>query len=384
MRDNKIFGPEGGADGKGPGDGGMFVGRGPGVEEFAGGGPGVAWYFRMAWRDSRRNRGRLLLFISSIVLGIAALVSTLSFGHNLREGIDDQAKELVGADLVFGAYHPVSAKVLAQADSAPNRHSEERSFASMIYFVKSGQSRLVQVRALNGDYPFYGSLVTTPAAAGETFRGKQMALIDKTLLLQYGGQVGDSVRIGNLSFAIAGSLDQAPGRNELSTTMAPPVYIPLRYLADAGLVRMGSRVDYRYYYQYPRSDVRKLMTVLGPRLEKADLYYDTVDTRKRKMSRGFGDLTQFLTLISFIALLLGCVGVGSSVNIYIKEKIADIAVLRCLGLKSRQAFFIYLIQVLGIGLIGSVAGAALGVAIQQVLPGVLKDLLPFQTSFRIS
>jgi len=338
----------------------------------------------MAWRDSRKNRGRLLLFISSIVLGIAALVSTLSFGHNLRIAIDDQAKMLVGADLVLMGPRPLAPKVREMVRSAPERHSEERSFASMILFERSGQSRLVQVRAISGDYPFYGVLGTAPAAAGMGFREGQEALVDKTLMLQYGGHVGDSVRIGNLKFAIAGSLDQAPGRNEISTTVAPPVYIPLRYLEPAGLARLGSRMEYRYYFQYPRADFRQLAVKLGPRLDSAEQRYETVDSRKRQMNRGFGDLTQFLTLISFIALLLGCVGVGSSVNIYIKEKIMDVAVLRCLGLKARQAFFVYLIQVVGIGLIGSVAGAVLGVAIQQVLPAVLKDILPMQTSFHVS
>jgi putative ABC transport system permease protein len=338
----------------------------------------------MAWRDSRKNRGRLLLFVSSIVLGIAALVSTLSFGHNLRVAIDDQAKMLMGADLVLNGPRPMTPEVRDLVQSTPERHSEERSFASMILFEKSGQSRLVQVKAIEGDFPFYGALGTTPASAGISFRGRQEALVDKTLLLQFGGHVGDSVRIGNLKFAIAGSLDQLPGRNEISTTVAPPVFIPLRFLEPAGLARMGSRMEYHYYFQYPKADVRQLVATLGPQLEKLGQRYETVDSRKRQMSRGFGDLTQFLTLISFIALLLGCVGVGSSVNIYIKEKIMDIAVLRCLGLKAWPTFFVYLIQVVGIGLIGSVAGAAVGVAIQQVLPTVLKDILPMQTNFQIS
>jgi len=143
-------------------------------------------------------------------------------------------------------------------------------------------------------------------------------------------------------------------------------------------------MEYRYYYQYPKADIRSLMAKMGPQLEKAEQRYETVDSRKRQMNRGFGDLTQFLTLISFIALLLGCVGVGSSVNIYVREKIMDVAVLRCLGLKAWPAFFVYLIQIVGIGLAGSVAGAVLGVAIQQVLPAVLKDILPMQTSWHIS
>ena len=82
------------------------------------------WLFVMAWRDSRRNRGRLFLFISSVVLGIAALVSTLSFGYNLREDVDDQAKELVGADLVLRGRHGIRDSVQAMEVFAGARRSE--------------------------------------------------------------------------------------------------------------------------------------------------------------------------------------------------------------------------------------------------------------------
>ena len=60
----------------------------------------LAWIVRMAWRDSRRNRHRLVLFITSVILGIAALVATFSFGNNMKIDIDRQAQTLVGADLV--------------------------------------------------------------------------------------------------------------------------------------------------------------------------------------------------------------------------------------------------------------------------------------------
>ncbi len=275
----------------------------------------------MAWRDSRRNRSRLFLFISSVVLGIAALVATLSFGNNLRSAIDDQAKELVGADLVIQSNQPLTEAVLALPDSLPNRHSLECSFSSMVYFVNSGSSRLVQVRALDGDYPFYGALETTPVAAGIQFRGGRQALVDKTLLLQFGAHAGDSIRVGDLRFAIAGTVDKAPGRNEISMTVAPPVYIPLRFLDRAGLLKRGSRVSYQQYYRFdPAVDIGKLIAAIGPRLEKAGVRYETVESRKERMSRAFGDLTQFLVLISFIALLLGCIGVASAVHIYIREE----------------------------------------------------------------
>jgi putative ABC transport system permease protein len=347
--------------------------------------PRLSWLLLMAWRDSRRNRSRLFLFISSVVLGIAALVATLSFGHNLRTAIDDQAKELVGADLMIGSSQPLSRAVQALTDSVPHRRSLQCSFASMVYFVKSGSSRLVQVRALDGDYPFYGSFGTEPARAGQLWRSGRQALVDKALMLQYGAQVGDSIRVGDLNFAIAGALEKAPGSNEISATVAAPVYIPLRWLDQAGLLKRGSRVNYQYYYQFlPAVNMNKLMAAIGPRLENAGVHYETVESRKERMSRAFNDLTEFLTLISFIALLMGCIGVASAVHIYIREKIGGIAVLRCLGVKARQAFLIYLIQVGGMGLIGSIAGTVIGVGVQQVLPAVLKDLLPLQTGFMLS
>jgi putative ABC transport system permease protein len=345
----------------------------------------LSWLFIMAWRDSRRNRTRLLLFLSSIILGIAALVATFSFGYNLQNDINDQARTLVGADLIISDNRLPGPEMQHMLDSLGNQRSQERTFVSMIYFIKTQGTRLVQVRALEGGYPYYGSLETTPAQAGLTFRSRRAALVDKTLMLQYGASVGDSIKIGEVSFVIGGILKKSPGRNEISLTAAPPVYIPLHYLDQTGLMQKGSRIDFRYYYKFDSAtDIQKLVFGIEPRLEKAGMDYETVESRKKNTSRAFDDFTQFLTLISFVALLLGCIGVASSIHIYIRGKIPSIAILRCLGVRSSQTFSIYLIQVMGIALVGSLLGAVLGTAIQQLLPAVLKDFLPFQPSTAIS
>ena len=339
----------------------------------------------MAWRDSRRNRSRLFLFISSIILGIAALVATFSFGYNLQQDIDKQAKTLVGADLQIEGNKSPGPRIRGLLDSLGDRRSEERSFASMVYFPKSEGTRLVQVRALKGDYPYYGTLETSPSRAGRDFRKTKSALVDKTLMLQYEAKVGDSIQVGDLMFVIAGTLTKAPGRTGLSTTVAPPVYIPLDYLDKTGLLQKGSRINYNFYFKYDNPvDIEKVVESIEPRLDRAGLDYDTVEERKRNTGRAFEDFTQFLTLISFIALLLGCIGVASAIHIYMKEKINSIAILRCLGVNSSQAFLIYLIQIAGIGLIGSIIGAVAGTLIQQILPVVFKDFLPVEITSDIS
>ncbi|MDP4262405.1 MAG: ABC transporter permease [Bacteroidota bacterium] len=345
----------------------------------------LIWLIKMAWRDSRRSRSRLVLFIASIVLGIAALVATFSLGNNLQRDIDNQARTLVGADLVIQNNRPSGAEIQPLLDSIGDQKAQERSFASMVYFVKSGKTRLVQVRALQGNYPFYGTLETEPLKAASEFRRGPYALVDKTLMLQFNSRLGDSIKVGEVTFAIKGILNKSPGRTEISTTVAPPVYIPLQYLEQTQLNKKGSRIEYHYYFKMDSlADIDKLVSAIEPRLEKEGMEYETVATRKKNTGRSFDDFTRFLILISFIALLLGCIGVASSIHIYIREKINSIAILRCLGVNSIQAFLIYLIQVAGIGLIGAVLGSVLGVFIQQLLPPVVKDFFPVEMSTVIS
>jgi putative ABC transport system permease protein len=344
-----------------------------------------SWLMLMAWRDSRRNRSRLFLFISSIILGIAALVAIYSFEYNLKKDIDSQAKSLLGADLVIETNKTIREEDMPMLMKLGEKRSEERAFASMIYFPKNQGTRLVNVRALSGEYPYYGDIETSPVTASRTFRLERKALVDKTVMLQFDVQAGDSVKVGELTFEIAGVLNKAPGQTGFSSSVAPIVYIPLAYLEQTGLSQKGSRITYNFYYKFDEEvDVQKLAKKLEPQLEKSELDYETIESRKENTGRSFEDLTEFLALVGFIALLLGCIGVASAIHIYIREKINTIAILRCLGASSRQAFIIYLIQIIGIGLIGSMVGALLGTLIQQFLPMILGDFLPVKITVAIS
>jgi putative ABC transport system permease protein len=343
------------------------------------------WLLKMAWRDSRRNRSRLLLFVSSIILGIAAMVAIYSLGDNMSAEIDRQAASLLGADLEIRSNKQVSPGIRKMADSLGDRRSEQQSFTSMVYFPKNEGTRLVQVRALSGEFPYYGALETVPAAAGKIFRNGQAALVDQTVMLQFNAKTGDTVKLGNLNFKIAGTLMSAPGQTGLSASVAPVIYIPLQYLEQTGLSQKGSRISYSFYFRFDKkTNMDALVDKIEPRLEAEGMNYDTVESQKEDTVRSLKDLTQFLALISFIALLLGCIGVASAIHIYVREKINSVAILRCLGARGSQAFLIYLIQIVVIGFLGSLAGAALGTIIQQFLPYALKDFLPVAITTELS
>lgn len=334
---------------------------------------------KMAWRDSRRNRARLFLFVSAVVAGIAALTAVRSFSVNLTRDIDREAKTLLGADLLIDARHPAPDSLLASFVPAGSQRASAVNFLSMVRFPSNGGTRLSQIRALEGNYPFYGKWKSDPENSWKSFREGKKALVDHALMLQYNIKPGDSIQVGNVMFAIEGELLSSPGRAGIASAIAPVVFIPQVWLDSTGLVQKGSRVDYQYFYQTPAGiDVDALLDPQEKKMEDAGLDYETVESRKRSLGAAFGNFGTFLNLVGFIALLLGCIGVAGAVHIYIKDKLPTVAILRCLGASGRKAFYVYLVQVAGIGLLGAILGAVLGSLVQKVLPILVRDLLPIE------
>lgn len=339
----------------------------------------------MAARDSRNHRRRLLLFMSSIALGIAALVAISSLGKNLEAAIDEQAKSLLGADLLIRGRQPFAPETETLFDSLGGEQAREVGFSSMVYFPKTNGTRLARIRALAGDFPFYGDFETAPETAAQSFRSGQNALVDDALMLQYGAEVGDSIKVGAVQFRIVGRLKKMPGESAASAFIGPRVYFPLSDLEQTQLVQRGSQITYAVYFKFNRAvDTKKLVETIKPHLEAQRLRSETVASRKAELGEAMQNLTKFLNLVGFIALLLGSVGVASAVHVYIKQKLSAIAVLRCLGAATRQTFNIFLIQALALGVIGSVLGAVIGVYIQTLLPSVLSDFLPVKLEAAIS
>lgn len=338
---------------------------------------GFSWILKMAWRDGKASGKRLLLFMASIILGIAAVVSIQSFSENLKENIASQSKELMGADYIIDSNQLPTEKVQKIIDSLGSS-GREVSFASMAAFPKNGATKLVQVRGIEGGFPLYGELETVPVAAAHDYKSKNGALVDATLMLQYKLKAGDSVKVGELTFPIIGSVVSAPGSNAISTTVAPPIILPFNFIKTTGLLQTGSRYKYNYYFKAePGFDVEALDEALDPILDAENADFDSHMSVSQRLGRRYENFAKFLNLVAFIALLLGCVGIASSVHIYIKEKLRGIAVLKCMGATRRQTFLIYLTQIAGLGLLGGIVGTLMGIGLQQTFPLLLQEFLPF-------
>lgn len=343
------------------------------------------WIWKMAWRDSRTHRNRLFLFMSSITVGIAALVAITSLSDNVEKAVDEQAKDLLGADMVINSQHEFTEPEIVLMDSLGGDQSRVTSFSSMIYIPKNSGTRLVRVRALQGDFPYYGNFETKPTNAAIDFRSSQSALLEEALMLQFDIHVGDSVQIGAFTFQVAGALIKIPGEAALNSIFAPRVYIPMTFLEETKLIQPGSLAFYQTFFKFePDRDIKGLVENIKPQLREFRIRSETVESRKENLGQALDNFYQFLNLIGFIALLLGSIGVVSAVHVYIRQKLDTVAVLRCLGANAKQSFYIYLIQAGSMGLIGSLIGTLLGVTIQILLPRLFENIIPVDLTVEIS
>jgi len=335
----------------------------------------------LAWRESRTARRRLLLYMSSISLGVAALVAIDSFASNVTGSVREQSRALLGGDVAFGArqgpFTPRADSLIDSLAATGVRFARQTTFASMGLVERSGGTRLVQVRAVTPQYPFYGTVVTSPPGLWAQLHRGQNTLVDQSLLISLDAAVGDTLTLGYAKFAIVGTLVSVPGDAGISATIGPRVFIPAEYLEATRLLGFGSRADYDAFAKLGDGvDPATWLAPIRPKLERARVRARTVVENEVNLTESIDQLSDFLGVVGLVALLLGGIGVASGVHAFVARKIDTVAVLRCLGATSRQVLIIYVLQAAVMGLVGAAAGAALGVAIQYALPLTVQDFLP--------
>ena len=340
----------------------------------------------LAARESRSSWKRIGLYMSSITLGVAALVAINSFRASLITSVETESRSLLGADLRLSSSRDFTPPVQAIIDSAGERFdvSNVINMVSMAANPSKQRVRLVQLRAVTGGFPFYGEVVTKPAGRWRSLDQGRYTLVDPALLTQLDAEIGDSLYIGEAQFEIAGTIEKAPGDFTLRNAIGPRVAIAGEHLDATGLVRFGTMSQRQVFLRI--SDEKTLQQFVDRRHDifRQNLVdFDTAREQSENLAEALDALTRFLGLVGLAALLLGGVGVASAVSVFIREKRPIIATLRCLGATQAMVFSAYLLQAATLGLIGALLGVLLGLGVQALLPFVLDDMLPVNVTYRI-
>lgn len=344
------------------------------------------FFFRTLLRESRGSRGRLLFFITCLAVGVSAVVAVAGLSASMNDGIRREARQLLAADLVVRGNQPIP-EDLGRA-LAPFRGTQRTNVRETVTVAsapgrngRTGPSQLVEMKVVDGTYPFYGKLELDPPRPLAELLTPRTAVVASELLARLDRRVGEDIHIGGQPFRVAGVVVSEPDRVGISLTMGPRVFISGAGFERTTLDERGSRIGYRALFRLPDSTTAAGLASAAERLREAfprGTFYrvETYRQAQPALRENLERVERFLGLVALLSLFVGGIGVAQSVRAWLAGRLDAIAVLKCLGLRPREIFPLYLGQTLFMGLAGSLVGIAAGAVVQLILPRLFPDLIP--------
>ncbi|HEY2433044.1 MAG TPA: FtsX-like permease family protein [Vicinamibacterales bacterium] len=322
----------------------------------------------MALREVRASWRRLLFFFLCVAIGVGAIVLLRSIIQNVRTELVRESRTLISADVVVATNRPWTPELRADLESrfaaAPIAARQETiELASMVRPAgESGSAvaRMVELRGVQQGFPFYGTVVLQ---GGVPFSHDLLvdrgALVRPELLAQLGLQVGDRIVIGGQAFTIRGVIVEEPGRRVGSFSLGSRVLVDYDDLQRTGLLSFGSRASYKILLRMPEAGVDALTKRIRADFRTRFVTVTSFRATEDQIGDDLNRAENYLSLVGFVILVLGGIGVWSVTRVFVRQKIRSVAILKCVGATTRQVLAAYVLQVVFLGLAGSAMGVAL-------------------------
>jgi len=342
-------------------------------------------FWRELGRESRGARGRLVFFALCLAVGVAGVTAVAGFSSALRDGLRTEARKLLAADVRIEALRPLPDPTRELLDRRTLRRTTLREMPTVVALPATGgrvgNSQLVELRAVDGEFPFYGRLeLEPPRSLAELLQGSG-AVAAPELLDRLGLRIGDTISIGGKPFALRGVVRAEPDRIGGAFTLGPRVFVAGADLDSTGLLARGSRVEHSTLVALPSGSTpaaaEELAAALRATLPDPAFYrIQTFAEGQPELRRGVDRTERFLSLAALLSLVVGGIGVAQTVRAWLASRLDSIAVLEALGMRPREIAALLLAQIGLLALAGSAVGAAIGVGLERLLPRLVASFLP--------
>jgi putative ABC transport system permease protein len=339
---------------------------------------------RFAWRELRGGLRGFGVFVACVVLGVMAIAGVGSVAESLGDGLAHAGSAILGGDLSF-------ALVQREADSAERAflaaHGEVATVATLPTMVRTGDGRttLVEIKAVDGNYPLVGDVTTDPALALPALLAERDGAFgggaDVALLARLDLKPGDRVTVGNITVELRAAIKSEPDKLAVGISFGPRLLVSEAALRASGLLAPGSLVRWQYRLRLPATAAGDAALIAVEQDAQARFPDAGWDIRSRnnaspQLKRNVERFSQFLTLVALTALLVGGVGVANAVASHLAHKRDAIATMKALGATGGDIFAVYCAQIMLVALLATVVGAALGAALPFAVVALFGDILP--------
>jgi putative ABC transport system permease protein len=339
---------------------------------------------RIAAREMRGGFRGFYVLIACIALGVMAVAGVSSVASGLANGLAREGSVILGGDLAFSLS-------LREASAAERLFLERQGHVSLAATMRAmaraqdGRAALVEVKAVDGSYPLYGTVALDPyQSLGDLLAqrdGAFGAAADPALLARLDLAPGARVRIGSAAIEIRSVLQSEPDKLAGGIGFGPRLLMSETALRESGLLRPGSVVRWHYRVRLPANDktdvaVRAITAAAQAQLPEAGWEVRSRANASPALAQNVERFTQYLTLVGLTALLIGGVGVANAVKAHLDRRWEVIATLKSLGATGSRVFAIYLLQVVALATLGALPGLLVGAALPFLIAWGFGTVLP--------
>ncbi|MEO6036532.1 MAG: ABC transporter permease [Verrucomicrobiota bacterium] len=358
--------------------------------------------FRIALRALRRNKLRTFLTMLGMIIGVGAVIVSVSLGNGAKSQIESQIASLgqnvlsvfPGSLSSGGARGGWGSASTLTPDEAQLIASEISGVVGVSGEVRDRQQVMANGMNWNtqiqGESPDYLTIRTWPLSDGAMFSdadvksAAKVAVIGKTVadqLFNGNDPLGQTIRLRNIPFKIIGVL-ASKGVSFFGSDQDDTVIIPYssamrrvmgRQYLSAILIQASSpkemtriQTDVAALLQQRRSGREPDFTVRS-QLELAEAATATSKT-----------MTALLGGVACVSLLVGGIGIMNIMLVSVTERTREIGIRMAIGAKGKDILLQFLIEAVTLSIIGGITGIILGLGGSKLL--TVKLGLPTLTS----
>ena len=347
----------------------------------------------MAWREVRASWRRLILFFLCIALGVGAMVSLRSFTTVLGSSLSRDARALLSADVRVenqGAWSPEQIEILTRHAADARVLGSTRILQTQTMVRADGQPdarpAMVELRAVEPAFPLRGDVrLLDGAPYSHALLAGRGALVPPAILERLQLKVGDRLIIGTLPFTVRGVIRRVPGSG-LNFGPMPRVLVDYQDVETAGLTGFGSRVSQFWLFNTADGQERAVAAAIGSDYRSRSIRggVSSFHYIENWLTTSLANIDGFLSLIGLSIVVLGGIGIASVTRVFVQQRVKTVAILKCLGGRSRRVLGAYVAQVLALGLGGSLLGLLVAQGITTFASGFATRRLPFDVEPRLS
>ena len=336
---------------------------------------------RMAGRELRASWRRLAFFFVCVAVGVGAIVALRSLIQSVGATMTAETRALTAADILIVSERPWSDEVLAIIDEALAGEPELARTSSLELATMARPAdetktvaRVVELRGVQAAFPFYGEFVLQddlPYHHGLLAGGG--ALVRPELLTQLDVALGDQIIIGEGTFEIRGVIVREPGGQLGAFSFGPRVLVDHDDMLATGLLGFGTRVERQLLVRVPEARIEPLVEQLQEPLRDHIVRVRSYRQTEARIAANMLRAENYLSLIGFVVVILGGIGVWSVTRVFVQQRVRSVAILKCLGATSGQVLAIYVMQMVALGLGGSLLGVVVAGGALAAIPASLAE-----------